>query len=116
MHTPIPWGAFIINGQTCVCPIQHPFSSDTPLAVMDNPWNWQRGLRLGKDGEAERLANARLIVRAVNCHADLLKALVGLSYRYESDYNALTRGQGHVLCDELKAAHAAIAKASRLKG
>lgn len=65
-HTPLPWkahGTFIHDTREHALS-QHPGKTMCIASVTYNPPGW----------EATALADARLIVRAVNAHADLLAA------------------------------------------
>lgn len=41
----------------------------------------------------QAMANARLIVKAVNCHEELITALRGVLRRFETEYQTLTDGE-----------------------
>lgn len=62
--TPTPWKFFTSQGTTAI----HVAGSRVPVV------NWA-GFDDADRPKAEHAANARLIVKAVNCHADLLAAL-----------------------------------------
>ncbi len=74
-HTPTPWrveeGAGLIWG-ACNPDDRTTWGMGYPVARIEHPHQWHSG-RLPTPDEQD--ANAALIVRAVNCHAELVEVL-----------------------------------------
>src|SRR5690349_1448428 len=113
-HTPLPWqarehGTFVYNVHGNVCACGDPHASG--YVSYTEP-------EIGSQYLSEAVANAALIVRAVNCHADLLAAARGLanaaaslSFREAEIRETVGNTNWAVLLYWIAQARAAIAKA-----
>ena len=103
-HTPLPWtrgwGNWIYQGE------RPPAGEDNPRLIA----TCEPSTRTMADWE-ETFANATLIVRAVNCHADLLSALEDCVTELEAELE--NDPEATLIESVLVSARAAIAKARR---
>lgn len=105
-HTPLPWTATTQQDG-------HYIHGNTPLGVNSVARVYPRHYGVDEEMQMnqEDKANAELIVKAVNCHEELVEALEKLVFKYEFNLNA-TQKKNIEMDEEYQTALNAIKKAT----